>query len=196
MSNVISPRILRAEADSLDCRPRHLTDRELEREEKILDTAEVLLARHGAYRITFANLCLALRLTRAALRFHFIDMDDLLGALLRRHLQELGEILAAATTPAARREAWRRATTLPDGTHTNAHTLLLRDRASLPEDLRAEIETEYRRLGALLSPEAPAEALALLATLDVSLSNITAMLSAAVAPARQAPTPPGARQAA
>lgn len=165
---LVSPRILRAEALCLACHPRELTSREIARQERILDTATELLARHGMRAVTFGALALALRLAPATLRFHFVDLDDLLGEILRGHLQRLAELLGdvpaepEATLHTRRRAAWAQATRAGLGGTTPAHTLLLRDRHGLPADLLENIEATYRNLGLLLAgPDLP-EALTLL----------------------------------
>lgn len=194
MDTMISPRILRAQAEKLACRPRHLTAKEEARQQNILDTAQTLLARNGAYRITFAALCIALRLSRATLQFHFVDMDDLLGALIRRHLDNLSAQLAAVTAPdparqaALRRAAWRKITRLPDGSFTEAHTLLVQNLALLPEDLRQEFAPAYAALGAMLCPHDAHAALALLDAPDVTLEKAeTALAALGAATPRPAP---------
>lgn len=190
----VSARILRAEADQLACRPRYLTTREIERQENILDTATILLARHGTHAVTFRLMATALRLAPATLRFHYVDLDDLLGAILQRHLHRLADLLSAVpeapaeTLHARRRQAWHDATRGAFGALNEAHTLLLRDRHMLPPDLRDPIELTYHGLAALLVADPLPEALALIDLPAIAPSGIETLL-AGLAPLAPPPRP-------
>jgi AcrR family transcriptional regulator len=176
----ISPRILRAEADALDPNPPQLTARQQAREAKILATATMLLARHGPHTIKFRALALALRISPSTLQTHFIDMDDLLGAILKRHLAALAAIIDAVPHNAPNRSALQRAAwanAIHEGEQlTGAHVLLTNFRHLLPEDLRLPIEAELRRLGETMAGTLAEPALHLLSLPNFSMPRIEAAL--------------------
>ena len=128
------------------------------RYDRVLGAAELVLAKFGRPNITMANLALGLELSTSTLRRLVIDMDYLLYLLLSRHLTALLTTLAEiqGNTPDSqqqRRAAYLAATRAPDGSLNNAHTLLLRDAAHLPEDLLPEIETQRQALAQALGGE-------------------------------------------
>jgi len=179
----INPRILRAEADKFDRSLRFLTERDRQRREHIVKAAQALLARHGTHAVTFGALALALRMGAGTLRRHFIDLDELLGEILSRHLlaisTALGEIPFNDPDRARKkREAYFTFTRTAFGGLTEAHLLYTRDRHRLPEDIAVNLEQTREGLGELLAGPNGREALVLLDTPYIPLANIEAMLAA------------------
>ncbi len=149
-------RILRAKAQARD--PSHFafTARQRQRHERIIALGQYLIADEGRHNITFRSLACALRMSPAALRFHFVDMEALLGKIIRRHLLRLAAALGTyePTDPARqqkRRAAYLAYTRTPLGGLTEAHLVLVRDRHTLPDDERNSIELMRQGLGKLLA---------------------------------------------
>jgi AcrR family transcriptional regulator len=148
--------------------------------------APALLAEFGVRNITFAALALALRITPAAIRHHFIDIDDLLGVILLTHLATLHEALArvpaaAANEAAARRAAYLAATRGDNGRLTAPHTLLVHARNTLPDDLQAQIEPRYAALAEIVAGDRAATTLPLLDSPLFEPETIERMLAALIA---------------
>jgi AcrR family transcriptional regulator len=152
----INARILRAQVNKV-APPPPLTPRQQARETRILTAAEHLLARHGTENITYRLMAVALTLTTATLRWHFVDLHALLAEILRRHLKTIAEALQAipANQPEARAAAYRAATHHQDGTPKDAHILLLRDRHLLPPDELEDIEPAYKTTATWATPASP-----------------------------------------
>jgi AcrR family transcriptional regulator len=149
-------RILRAKAQARN--PAHfaLTERQRVRQEAILDIAKHLIAEEGRANVTFAGLARALRLSVTTLIFHFVDLEALLGEIIRRHLRALSSELGKISADDPQRHEKRRAaylayTRTPMGGLTEAHLLLVRDRHTLPPDERDGIELIRYALGELLT---------------------------------------------
>jgi AcrR family transcriptional regulator len=176
-------RILQATVDGLPGHRCRFTEKQRDRQEKILTAGLALMARHGRAGLTMAKFGLAVGMAPAAIRRLFVDIDSILSELLVRHLlaifQALGEIPADAPgRKPALRAAYLAATRTADGRLTEPHILLLRERHSLPPDLAGEIERTRDSLGEVLAgPDGPA-ALALLDTPGLAPSRIEAMLAA------------------
>jgi AcrR family transcriptional regulator len=156
--DLIPHRILRAEADDLYDRTQDWRPKTLKRHEYIRNIGLTLLARHGRARVTFKGLAAAVALSQQTLAMHFIDLDAFIEDILLNHLYTLAEAVTPiqGKTPAAyaaRRQAWLAATRMEDGDFTPAHTILLRDRHLLPEDLFDEIDGAYQGIGEHLAPE-------------------------------------------
>jgi AcrR family transcriptional regulator len=160
-------RILRAHADDLpNARPK-LSARELDREDRILDTARALMVRFGRVNITFQSLAVAMRMSPATIRRHFADLDSILFTLIRRHLQAIPRALAAVphTHPnahAARRAAYTDFTRNGFSAPTPDHILLNRERHTLPPDLLEHIENLRDLIGGMLGRAYPETLLSLL----------------------------------
>jgi AcrR family transcriptional regulator len=154
----INARILRAQVNKV-APPPPLTPRQQARETRILTAAEHLLAQHGTENITYRLLAVALTLTTATLRWHFVDLHALLAEILRRHLKTIAEALQAipANQPDARIAAYRAATHHQDGTPKDAHILLLRDRHLLPPDELDDIEPAYKTTSTGATPASAAK---------------------------------------
>jgi AcrR family transcriptional regulator len=192
---ITPPRILRDQADRLFSRKFHFSARQKDRETRILLAAEHFFAKHGFASVTFSNLALALAISPAALRQHFVDLDQLLGAILQNHLFSLTKTLVQITGTgdslyAARRKAWFDATRAM-GALTDAHKLLIRERHNLPEDLREEIGNAYDALGEWLAPDDAPQVLALLDAEIADLPVIEAWLTAPLTKPAPKATRPG-----
>jgi AcrR family transcriptional regulator len=186
-------RLLRDTADGLPGRETLLTDKQLARREEILSAALALIARHGRVGLTMGRFATALRIGAATIRRYFVDLDSILAELLARHLVAIMEAFAdfpdaAPHLKTALRAAYLQATRGADGGFTDAHTLLLRERHTLPPDLSADIEEARDRIGQILAGQHAATALALLDTPGVAAAQIEAML-AALDPPKPQPRP-------
>jgi AcrR family transcriptional regulator len=191
---LISPRILRATANSLDRDPPSLTARQQAQQERILTLGQALFARYGYQSLNLANLALALSIGKATLRRHFVDLDALLAAILQRHLLQIAGALAAIspTAPDAaqqRRAAYIQATRAPFGGLNEAHLLLIRDRHLLPEDELTAIEETRATLGILLAGDAAEEAFTFLDAPSLQPAEIETLIAALIT-ARTSPAPP------
>jgi AcrR family transcriptional regulator len=178
-----NPRTLRAEADAFDRQLRFPPERDRQQREHILTVAQALLARHGRHTISFTTLAAALRMAPATLRRHFIDLDALLGDILGRHLLALAAALGEIPFDHPDRARQKRAayftyTRGAFGGLTEAHLLYTRDRHLLPDDILTSLELTRDGLGDLLAGPNAREALLLLDTPYIPLTNIEAMLAA------------------
>jgi AcrR family transcriptional regulator len=185
----IPTRRLRALAQDRKPSAFPLTERQRAREENIVELATAILAEFGTHTITFSSLAIALRLSRATLRFHFCDLHALLADILHRHLMAISRALAAIPLDdpnlhPRRRAAYLEATRTPTGALNEAHLLLVRDRHLLPPDLLPAIELTRQGLGPMLAPRLADEALALLDTPALDAPRIEARLT------HVAPPPP------
>jgi AcrR family transcriptional regulator len=189
----ISARIIRAEAEALGCLPKFLTDRERERRDNILRLGRAVLAKHGRDRVRFIDIAVGLNLTRAAVRRHFVDLDALLGDILRRHLRALIAELAKIAQNAPDRDRKRRAayiaaTRTPMGGLTPDHLLLVRDLKLLPEDERIPIELLRDEIGKIVAGDRFEAALELLDLPYLDANDVEAKLGRPTAPVLVQPT--------
>jgi AcrR family transcriptional regulator len=189
----IPTRILRARAQNRAPAEYALTARQQNRHEHIVATAQCLMSAYGSANIAFRDLAIALRMGSATLRFHFVDLDALLGEILSRHLHAVATVIGgiqpdAADPKAARRAAYLAYTRGADGGLTEAHLLLVRDRHLLPPDLLEGLEGMRRHIGELLAGDMADEALLLLDCPRMNGPRIEACLAALAAIA--APTAP------
>jgi AcrR family transcriptional regulator len=200
-------RILRADAEDLERTPPELTQREQERDDRILTLGQGIMARRGSHALTMSGLAQALRIGAGTLRRHFVDLDALLAALLHRHLRDIVRALAeipqdAPNRPQKLRAAYLAFTRSDLGGLTEAHLLLVRDRHLLPEDLLTPIERRRQAIGDRLAPGQAEAALGLLDMPCLDAPRIEAALAAIVAvppdqarsAASPAPTPPARPQ--
>jgi AcrR family transcriptional regulator len=138
-------RILRDLVDSLPGQHPKLSARELDLQDRILDTAPVLMARYGGGSITVNSLAITMRLAPATIRRLFPDLDCILFELLSRHLRALSCALGQVPREHPNRQAAQRAAYVEytrngyAGT-TDIQTLLLRERHTLPPNLADHIE--------------------------------------------------------
>jgi AcrR family transcriptional regulator len=192
-------RILRAKAQDRD--PSHfaLTERQRQRHERVVAISQYLIAEEGCQNITFRGLARALRMSTAALRFHFVDMEALLAEIIRRHLRKLSAALGKYEPTDPHRQQKRRAaylayTRTPLGGFTEAHLVLVRDFHTLPDDERKGIEIIRRGLGKLLAGDQADEAFLLLDAPFLDAAAIEARLGTPVLQAHklqtQKPEPP------
>jgi len=188
-------RILRSEARNLNPARAELTEKQRARRQTILKLAETLLANHGRNTITLTSLAGALEISAATLRRYFVDLDALLGEILRNHLlalsRAIGDIPFDAPDRHARcRAAYHAFTHTGYGALTSAHLLLTRDTHLLPDDERIPIEQTHQGFGTILAPICPEEALLLLDSPTLTLARIEAFLAPRLAqPATQAKKP-------
>jgi AcrR family transcriptional regulator len=179
-------RILRAIAESRHQRPEP-TPRELEREERILAVAQTVMAEHGRHEISFTSMALALRMVRSTLRHHFCDLDELLAAILHRHLRRLSYAIGEVPQDAPDRLPKMRAAYLAHtrtilGGYTEAHLLLVRDRHLLPAELLTSIDFIRHNLGDILAYGHAEEALDLLDSRYLSAARIEEFVAMLTAP--------------
>jgi len=187
-------RIVRAIAESRHQRPEP-TPREIEREERILAVAQTVMAEAGRHEITFTSMALALRMVRSTLRHHFCDLDELLAAILHRHLSRLayaiGEVPHDAPDRLPKmRAAYLAATRTLLGGYTEAHLLLVRDRHLLPPELRANIDAIRHDLGNILAYGHADEALDLLDSRFLSAARIEEFITIITATQAEPAQPP------
>jgi AcrR family transcriptional regulator len=176
-------RILQATVDGLPGHRRRFTEKQRDRQEKILSAGLILMARHGRSGLTMGAFGIAIGLAPAAIRRIFVDIDSILSELLVRHLlaifRAMGEIPAdAPNRKSALRAADLAATRTADGRLAAPHILLLRERHSLPPDLATEIEQTRDSIGEVLAGALGPAALALLDTPGLPPSRLEAMLAA------------------
>ena len=187
-----STRALRDRIDAIPGNQPSLTAREQDRQEQIVTAGRTLLAEFGARSFTLPAFALALRMTSASIRRHFIDLDSLLVHILNRHLLTLSTVMGrlpigANDKHAARRSAYLAHTRTPLGGLTEAHLLLVRDRHLLPHADRDRIETIRANLAPLMAAKHAEAVMEWLDTPTMDLADIDAILTARAA--RAAPVP-------
>ena len=181
----IPDRILRAVADEDQSRTRRWSPRQIQRHQDIQRAATRIFARFGLAPITFRALAVALALSPATLRQHFVDLDSILAEILRNHLMDLLRAISqvpedTANAHVVRRQAYLAHTRTLSG-FTDTHRLWIRERHALPEDLLTPLEQTFAPLAQLLAGEDATEAqtarvLALLDNEIVTQSNIEPLL--------------------
>lgn len=189
----VSSRILREQAEAAAQPTRAPTRAQIETHGRILAVGLDLLARYGRAALTTGRLAHALAISTSTFQRHFADIDTLLARLIAAELRRLTRLLAEipAETPnrqAACRAAWF-AATRRGAAHTRAHTLLIRDLALLPDDLRLPLERTRDALAAQLAGSLAPHCLALLNTPCFTQSQIETTLAALAAPAADAALP-------
>jgi AcrR family transcriptional regulator len=190
----ISPRLLRAEAETMSINKRLLTDKEVEREARILDTAQRLMASFTRGALSIAGLAGALGMAPATIRRHFVDIDSILAEILVRHLlavcQAIGRIPRDQPgRAAALRAAYLASTRTAGGGLTEAHLLLLRERHTLPTDLAEQIESFRQDIGRALAGGHAAKALSLLDNTELQAQEIATLLGSSAPPRAALPAP-------
>jgi AcrR family transcriptional regulator len=186
-------RILRAHADSMPGNRPKPSPKERDREDRILHTAEVLMARFGRSKITMTNFALALRMSRSTIRWHFVDLDCVLAEILQRHLRAISKAIGgvppdAPDLLAARRAAYL-AATRQFGALTQAHRLLTRDRHMLPRDLLEPVEQMRDMIGESVGGANGAVVLSLLDGEVFQARQIEAMIAVLDEPSQERPVP-------
>ncbi len=191
---------MRDRIDAIPGNQPHLTAREQDRQEQIVTAGRTLLAEFGANSFTLPAFALAMRMSAASIRRHFIDLDSLLVHILNRHLLTLSTVMGslrpgANDKHAARRSAYLAHTRTPLGGLTEAHLLLVRDRHLLPQTDRDRIETIRANLATLMARDHADAVMEWLDTPTMDLADIDAILAARAAahtapPPQPAPAPP------
>ena len=180
-------RTLRAHVEDLPGERRTPSARELDREDRILDIARALMARYGRANLTLGALAAAMRLAPATIRRHFPDLDSILAELIRRHLHAISVAIGEATRGipfhhpnrhALQRAAYVAFTRNAFSGTTPDHTLLIRERHTLPPDLLDPLENLRDLLGGSLGAANPETILSLLDNPFIQPPQIEAMLAA------------------
>ncbi len=189
-----TPRALRDRIDSIPGNQPSFNMREQDRQEQIVTAGRTLLAEFGARSFTLPAFALALRMSPASIRRHFIDLDSLLIHILNRHLLTLSTVMGtlprgANDKHAARRSAYLAHTRTPLGGLTEAHLLLVRDRHLLPQADLDLIEDVRANLATLLNGEHAQAVIDLLDMPTMGLADIDAILAARTAHAAPAGQP-------
>jgi AcrR family transcriptional regulator len=186
-------RILRARIDEAPGPRRYLSNRDLDRRDRILQAGCLVLAEFGRHAITMASFALGLGLSPGTVRRLFPDLDNLLGEIIRQHLRTVSIAVCAvpqdvADRPAAQRAAYIAATRTSLGAPAAAQ-LLLMDRRLLPPDERASIEAARDTLADILGGPHGMLILDLLdmACLSPAQIEATVAILAPAAPAEAAP---------
>jgi AcrR family transcriptional regulator len=160
-------RILRARALERDRIPRFLNPKQRDRHERILSLSQYIFLTEGFQTISFRSLAIALRMATSTLRYHFADLDALLGELLRRHLRNLAAELAKISHDVPNRQRACRAaylafTRVGAGSLSEPHHLLVEYAHLLPLDERQIIDRMRDGLADTLAGNLGHEALLLL----------------------------------
>ncbi len=189
-----SHRALRDRIDAIPGNHPSLTAREQDRQEQIVTAGRTLFAEFGASSFTLSAFALALRMSPAIIRRHFIDLDSLLVHILNRHLLTLSTVMgtlprSANDRHAARRRAYLAHTRTPLGGLTEAHLILVRDRHLLPQTDRDRIETIRANLANLMAADHAGTVMELLDMPTMDLADIDAVLAARAAHFAPAPAP-------
>jgi AcrR family transcriptional regulator len=194
-----SHRALRDRMDAIPGNQPRFNAREQDRQEHIVNTGRTVLAEFGTGSFTMTAFALAMRMSAATIRRHFIDLDSLLIHILNRHLLTLSTVMGtlprgANDKHAARRAAYLAHTRTPLGGLTEAHLLLVRDRHLLPLDDLERIEQIRANLATMMSGEHASAVIELLDMPTMGLADIDAILAAraahAAAPAQPLPVTP------
>ena len=191
-----SPRTLRADIEDIPGARPCLTEREHERRRLILAAGRRAMVHHGRAGFRLPDLATALGMAPGTIRRYFPDLDYLLSEILTAHLLALsnaiGNALRGVAPDAPHRQGTARAAYLAAtrtilGGHTEGHLLLLRERHTLPDDVRGHIEQTRAGLGEILAGTLGETALGLLDMPELSLDQIEAMLRTLAPQARATP---------
>jgi AcrR family transcriptional regulator len=189
----IPPRLQRTYVENRLGRPP-LTEKQREREERIIGAAQILMEISPCDPVTMGEVADSVRMTTATIRRYFIDIETILAHILHRHL--MGIFRAISKIPredpnraALQRAAYLEATRHPWGGFTGTHDLLLQKRRSLPEDLAKPIAEMHQLIGEALAGEHAETAFLLLDAPNLKPHEIEAML-ATYATASTAPGAP------
>jgi AcrR family transcriptional regulator len=116
----------------------------------ILDTAARLFADRGFHRASIAELATACDFSKAWLYHYYDSKEAILFALLTEHLTDLETVgetaLNASDDPETQFRAYVRAVMLLYAKRLAHHTVLTRDMEFLPDEMRAKIRAQERRL--------------------------------------------------
>lgn len=167
--------------------------------ENILVTGEHILARFGHGKISFRAFAGGMRLSRSTLERHFVDLNALLGEILLSHLRKIAAAIGNVPrgTPdrrKAQRAVYLNAARDADGEFTDAHLLLIRDRAKLPPDLLDMVDGMYHGIAIMLADtETAVDTMEILDSPGLTRDEIELLLSGdlpAEQPARTKTPPP------
>jgi AcrR family transcriptional regulator len=179
-------RILRGRADDLPGFRPFFTDKQLQEKTRILAGGLDLMAAYGRNGFSFRAFAIAIRLSPAAIRHHFVDLDELLVGILHAHFDNISSAIGKIPrdTPnrqAAVRAAYLAVTRTQIGYLTQAHLLLIRDSHLLPADLFEHVERLRIGLASSLAPyEHGPAALGLLDSIHIRNDQIEAAILAII----------------
>jgi AcrR family transcriptional regulator len=176
-------RLLRSQEEDRAKVRFEIIGKDRERHERILASATHLMALNGRNAVTLGNFAIALRMSPSTIRRLFADLDCLLAEILRNHLAALSREMGKIPDDVPDKRAARRATYLkftrgPFSVFTEAHLLLVRDRATLPPDLLEPLEDIRFSIGMLMDNEVPGVALGLLDVQGIAIQQVEAALAA------------------
>jgi AcrR family transcriptional regulator len=134
-------RLIRGAVEHLPGARQPPTPAQQDRQDFILQAGRIAFTRFGFDTITMAQFSLGLKLTPLQIRWHYPDLENLLGAIFRDHLKSIGDAIADSVRDPndpelhqAARAAFFAATRDDQGRFTEAHRLFLTERRFLPED--------------------------------------------------------------
>ena len=104
----IPARIIRRQCDDLPGQRPHASWKDQDRQTRILDGAQSIMATYGRAAIGLTAFALGMRMAPATIRRAFPDMDYLLAEILRRHLRAIVAALAEIPRDAPNRDQARR----------------------------------------------------------------------------------------
>ncbi len=174
-------RLHRAHMDNRPHRPP-LSDKQREREERIIFATQTLMASFPGDHFTIGKLAIALRMAPATIRRHFADIESILAEILFRHVLDIAKAMSkiphdAPNRQALQRAAYMQATRTQWGGFTEPHQLLIGKRNILPDDLATPIEQQRQLIGEALAGEHADTAFTLLDAPHLQAHDIEAMLA-------------------
>jgi AcrR family transcriptional regulator len=177
---IILARHIRGVVAHLEGANRPPTPAQQDRQAYILEAGRIAIGQFGFGSITMAKFSLGLRLTPAQIRWHYPDLENLLGAIFRDHLTTIANAIDNAghgrddkQRRQAARAAYFGATRDATGAFNDTHRLFLRDRSHLPEDEAKSVDLHVGRLARALGGDTCGmQALELLNREDLSLAGI------------------------
>jgi len=194
---ITSARHIRIAVDGLKGAHRALSNAQKDRQDFILQAGRLAMGRYGRESITMPEFSVALRLTVAQIRWHYTDLDELFGAVLRDHVKNIvlaiHEAVPYADDPdpyRAARAAYFGFTRTGLGAFTETHQLFLRVRHRLPEDEAESVNLHYKALARYLGGEFGWEALDLLNTESLTLADIEESMAELNGTTDPIPAPP------
>jgi AcrR family transcriptional regulator len=199
---MITPaRHIRALVAHLEGARRPLTPTQQDRQTYILQAGRLAITQFGFDSLKMPQFGLGLRLTPAQIRWHYPDLENLLDAILRDHLETIANAIDDSIQDPndpdrhqTARAAYFAATRDANGRFTEAHRLFLQNRHHLPEDEAKTIDISVGNLARTLGGDTNGtEALNLLNTETHTLADIedamTGLTSADPAPMIAPPIP-------
>jgi AcrR family transcriptional regulator len=189
-------RQIRGAIDHLPGAHRPQTPAQQDRQAFILQAGRIVFTRFGFESITMRQFSLGLQFTPDQIRWHYPDLESLLGAIFRDHLRTIGEAINDAVRDShdpevhqLARAAYFAAMRDAAGAFTEAHRFYLHERHLLPEDEARSVAIYTEMLGRALGGDyLGAEALALLNRDAVTLAEVEDTM-AGLAAAAPGPVP-------